>query len=205
MADGITDDSDLRDEQQGGDEPDEEDEVSILFREAEYRVVKLSDMHPAEYNPRYDLQPGDLNYDNLEKSIINNGLDRPIVYNQRTGNIVDGHQRYKILLAHGVESATCAVVDMSLEDEMLANVALNQAHGSFDDGRLQEMFTEMDLEGIDPGEMGMDIDEVEQIRSGLATLTDEQIFDPTKEPDKKPAMVKCPACGKKFEERENRV
>lgn len=184
---------------------DDQDLVEIILQEAEYRPVNLSDMNPAEYNPRFDLQPGDINYDNLEKSLLNNGLLRPIVWNQRTGNIIDGHQRYKILKAHGVERTMCAVVDKSMEDEKAANVALNRAHGSFENDLLQNMLEGMDLEGIDPGEMGFDADEIEHILSGFGTLSDDDIFDLTKEPEPKPLMITCPCCGKKFEERENRV
>ena len=63
-----------------------------IFREAEYRVVKLSDMHPADYNPRFDLQPGDINYDNLKASIMQNGLIQPLVWNPVTSGTPDFHR-----------------------------------------------------------------------------------------------------------------
>lgn len=178
----------------------------IILHEAEYREVKLADMHPAEYNPRYDLQPGDIEYDRLKKSITKNGLLQPIVWNEVTGNIVGGEQRWKVLSELGVESCTCAVVHMEDEnDEKAANLALNRAHGSFEDTLLQAMFKDMDLEDLDTEEMGFDADEVEHIMLGFGSMEDEDIFDLDMEPEKKPAMVKCPCCGKKFEERENRV
>lgn len=177
----------------------------IILQEAEYREVKLADMHPAEYNPRFDLKPGDIEYERLKKSIQKNGLLQPIVWNKRTGNIVGGEQRWKVLTEMGVESCIVAVVDKSIEDEMAANLALNRAHGNFEDDLLQAMFEGMDLDDLDPEEIGYDPDEIDHVLSGFGNLTDNDIFDFDLEPEKKPAMVKCPCCGKKFEERENRV
>ena len=50
------------------------------MREAEYRIVDLKDLHPAPYNPRFDLQDGDINLENLRASIEKNGLVQPIVW-----------------------------------------------------------------------------------------------------------------------------
>ena len=178
----------------------------IILREAEYREVLLADMHPSGYNPRYDLKPGDIEYERLRKSVIKNGLLQPIVWNEYNGNIVGGEQRWKILMEIGVVKCICAVTHIeNPEDEMAANLALNRAHGRFEDDLLQAMFEGMDLEDIDTEEMGYDPDEVEHVLSGFGNVDDDDIFDFSMEPDKKPAMVKCPCCGKKFEERENRV
>lgn len=176
-----------------------------LFREAEYQMVKLADMHPAEYNPRFDLQPGDIAYDRLKKSVILNGMIQPIVWNRRTGNIVGGHQRYKVLMELGATETICAVVDKSLEDEMAANLAMNKAKGRDDDERLRLMLEQMDMANVDLDAMGFDQGEVDHILAGMDTLTEDEIFDFSQEPEKKPPMIKCPCCGKKFEERENRV
>lgn len=177
----------------------------IILQEAEYREVKLSDMHPAEYNPRFDLKPGDIEYERLKMSIEKNGLLQPIVWNEETGNIIGGEQRWKIMTEMGVESCIAAVVRKSPEDEMAANLALNRAHGNFEDDLLQSMFEGMELDDIDPAEIGYDADEIKHVMEGFGNLSDDDIFDLDMEPEKKPAMVKCPHCGKKFEERENRV
>lgn len=175
------------------------------IQEAEYRVVKLEDMHPAEYNPRYDLQPGDLEYEQLRASVMANGFLQPIVWNQRTGNIVGGEQRFKVLSEMGVTEITCAVVDIPLEDEQEANINLNESQGRWEDELLQDMLSNMDVDSIDPMAMGFTSDELEHVLTGLDTLHDEGIFDMTMEPEKKPLMIKCPHCGKKFEEASNRV
>lgn len=176
-----------------------------IIQEATYQVVKFSDMHPADYNPRFDLKPGDINYEELRESITINGLLQPIVWNKRTGNIVGGEQRFKVLSEMGVTEAICAVVDKSLEEEKEANLALNEAHGSWEDDLLQDMLSTMDTSNINHLAMGFTKDEMEHIITGLDTLSDEGIFDMSLEPEKKPAMIKCPCCGKRFEEAINRV
>ena len=40
------------------------------------------------------------------------GYVEPIVWNKRTGNIVGGHQRYKILIDMGMQEVDCVVVDL---------------------------------------------------------------------------------------------
>ena len=177
-----------------------------IFREAEYRLVKLADMHPAPYNPRFDLQPGDIAYEDLKKSVIRHGLLQAILYNPITGNVVAGNQRYKILLDLGAEEVVCACYEYhTIEDEMAAAIALNKAQGRWETALLIQLFDTLDKDEIDYAAMGFTEDEVDHLYSGLDDLADEDIFDWSQEPDKKPPMITCPCCGKKFEERENRV
>lgn len=102
--------------------------------------VKLSQMNPAPYNPRADLQPGDPDYERIRMSLREFGYCDPLVYNEVTGNIVSGHQRYKILLAEGEEEVQCEVVHIeSPEDERALNVALNEANGDWDQAALSAL------------------------------------------------------------------
>ena len=175
------------------------------FREAEYKMVRLENMHPAEYNPRFDLQPGDIKYDNLKHSVMKNGLLQPIVYNPVTGNIVGGNQRYKILKELGAEQVMCAVIPyQTIEDEMAACIALNKAHGQWENALLIKLFQTMG-EDMDYNAMGFDKEEVDHLISGLDELEDSAIFDESKEPEKKEPTVKCPNCKKRFEEDKYRV
>ena len=68
----------------------------------EIRRVPVSKLNPAAYNPRKDLQPGDAEYQKLARSLEQFGCVEPVVWNERTGNVVGGHQRLKILLAAGL-------------------------------------------------------------------------------------------------------
>lgn len=52
---------------------------------------RLSELRPAEYNPRVPLQPEDKEYQDIKCSIEENGYLDPIVINY-DGTIIKGHQ-----------------------------------------------------------------------------------------------------------------
>lgn len=101
----------------------------------EHRIEtrRVADLVPADYNPR-KISPKAM--EGLKKSLAEFGAVQPIVVNERTGNIVGGHQRVKALAALGQVETTVIVVDLSLTREKALNVALNNPHisGEFDDG-----------------------------------------------------------------------
>ena len=55
---------------------------------------KLSELKPSTYNPR-QISPEQLKA--LEDSMEKFGYIDPLVWNKRTGNLVSGHQRLKVL------------------------------------------------------------------------------------------------------------
>lgn len=113
------------------------------------KVVKLADMNPAPYNPRKDLRPGDEEYQQIEQSIDRFGMVEPIVWNEVTGNIVGGHQRYKVLTARGEVETEASVVHLEDEqDEIALNLALNNAHGKNDDRKIKEVLKRLDEERL---------------------------------------------------------
>ena len=88
----------------------------------------LSWLHPAEYNPRVALKPGDEEYEKIKASIENFGFVDPIIA-IKDGTIIGGHQRYRILLDLGYDSADVVLVDKTKEEEKLLNIALNKVQG----------------------------------------------------------------------------
>jgi ParB-like chromosome segregation protein Spo0J len=67
----------------------------------EIRKVPISLLNAAPYNPRKDLQPGDPEYQKIARSIEKYGCVEPIIWNEKTGNVIGGHQRLKVLAATG--------------------------------------------------------------------------------------------------------
>lgn len=65
------------------------------------RRISVEKLKPAKYNPRKDLRPGDPAYEKIKRSLHDFGYVDPVIWNEVTGNIVGGHQRYKVLLARG--------------------------------------------------------------------------------------------------------
>lgn len=113
------------------------------------RTLKATDLHPAEYNPRKDLQPEDAEYQKLKRSIETFGYVEPIIWNEATGNVVGGHQRLKVLLEAGETDIECVVINVEEKDEKILNVLLNKVKGRWDIGRLSDLLQELD----DAGEM----------------------------------------------------
>ena len=67
----------------------------------------------------------------------------PIVWNTRTGNVVGGHQRLKVLSDRGDTMAPCVVVDLDQADEQVLNLALNRIRGDWDTEKLSQLVTEL--------------------------------------------------------------
>jgi len=84
--------------------------------------MKLSELKPAEYNPR---KITDEAFAGLGNSISRFGLLSHIVWNKRTGNIVGGHQRYKHLVEMGETETEVIVVDLDDNEEVALNITLN--------------------------------------------------------------------------------
>lgn len=143
------------------------------------QVVSIEKLNPAKYNPRIDLQPGDPEYEKLKKSIKEFGYVEPIVWNSRTGNIVGGHQRLKILIAEGYKEVNVSVVDLSDSQEKALNIALNKISGDWDQEKLNQIFKDLqDDVNIDIELTGFDIEEINQVVANFDTTeTEEDDFD----------------------------
>jgi len=85
----------------------------------------ISDLQPAPYNPRILLEPGDPGWEKLERSLSEFDLVQPIVWNRKTGHIISGHKRQRVLQHRGDGEVDVVVVELSLEREKALNVALN--------------------------------------------------------------------------------
>jgi hypothetical protein len=125
-------------------------------------VRKLSELNPAEYNPRQDLQPGDHEYEKIKRSIAEFGYVDPIIINS-DGTIIGGHQRFKILQSEGVTECEVSVVDLDKDREKALNIALNKTGGDWDMEKLKELIGEIDLSGLDATLTGFDQEEIKDL------------------------------------------
>ncbi len=165
------------------------------MEQLDIRQLHISDLNPAEYNPRKDLKPGDIEYEKLLRSMEEFGYVEPIVWNERTGNIVGGHQRLKILKQLGTELIDCVVVNLDEAREKALNIALNKISGEFDLPKLSEVLQELKLGGFDFTLTGFEDDEVDKLSQKMARLkgqlaeddfdvdkATEEIVEPTTKP-----------------------
>lgn len=103
----------------------------------------LSEITPADYNPRDDLQPGDPEWDALVASIETFGLVEPLVVNARTGRLISGHQRFAVLRHLGHDTAPVITVDLDDTKERQLNVAMNRLKGAWDDQALATLLDQI--------------------------------------------------------------
>ena len=155
----------------------------------EIRKIPIEKLNPAAYNPRKDLQPGDPEYEKLKRSMQEFGYVEPIVWNKRTGNIVGGHQRYKVLLDMGMSEVDCVVVDLDETKEKALNLALNKIQGDWDYLKLIDLLQELDTGEFDLELTGFDMGEIEDLIAQLHVpeeIVEDEVPEPPKEPITKP-------------------
>ena len=134
--------------------------------------VPITRLNPAAYNPRRDLQPGDPAYQTLARSMTRFGCVEPIIWNERTGNVVGGHQRLKVLIAAGKTELDVSVVNLSEEDEKALNLALNKISGEWDEEGLTRLLQELtETAGVDETLTGFDPGELDALLDSLSGVT----------------------------------
>lgn len=117
----------------------------------EIRKVKISEMKSPEYNPRKSVLEDPVFLERLTNSLERFGYIDPIIWNERTGNVVGGNQRLAVL-SQGMspeEELTVVVVDFDETEERAANIALNKVSGDWMETKLAELM--QDIKAQDPG------------------------------------------------------
>ncbi|MGI2294159.1 ParB N-terminal domain-containing protein [Paenibacillus sp. GXUN7292] len=169
------------------------------------QTIPINRINSAVYNPRIDLQPGDPEYEKLRRSIETFGYVEPIVWNERTGNMVGGHQRFKILKARGDTEAVVSVVDLDDQQERLLNLALNKVSGRWDEEALASLLEELQATGAELDLSGFDSDEINKLLADFAEPSADQLGDfqnrelDVDDFDESQFDCKCPRCGFVFD------
>lgn len=111
------------------------------------RRMQLADLKPASYNPRKDLQPGDPAYIKIKQSLETFGMVEPVIWNEKTGHVVSGHQRIKALCDIGETETDVVVINETLREEKKLNIILNRAKGRWDNEKLAPLMKELSERG----------------------------------------------------------
>jgi DNA modification methylase len=152
--------------------------------------IHTGKLNAAKYNPRKDLKPGDIEYEKLKQSIQTFGYVEPVLWNKRTGNIIGGHQRFKVLVELGYTEIDCVVLDMNLTDEKALNIALNKVSGDWDKDKLMLLIADLQGSDFDVSLTGFDSIELNALfKDSLKEDIKEDDFDVDAEL-KKPALSK---------------
>jgi len=132
--------------------------------------ISLDKLNPAPYNPR-EADEEDLML--LKKSLEEDGYVEPMVWNERTGNLVAGHQRFKILKKMGMKEIDVSVVNIPLEREKRLNLRLNKQAGKWNFTMLADMLMDLDTGAFDMDLTGFGNNEIE----GIMTWNSESIIE----------------------------
>lgn len=110
--------------------------------------IHRSRLLDAPYNPR---KINDRQRKALKKSLEDNGLLQPLVWNEATGNMVGGHQRLSQLdsiMRTDDYELDIAVVNLSEQEEIKANMVLNNQSlmGDFDFAKVNELANKFEFD-----------------------------------------------------------
>lgn len=128
------------------------------------KSIPVGKINPAPYNPRKDLKPSDAEYQKLKRSLAEFSCVEPLVWNERSGNLVGGHQRLKVMVAEfGAKTIQVSVVDLDDGAEKRLNLALNKVGGEWDPGRLAELLLDLRSAEAEMGATGFGDAEIESL------------------------------------------
>ena len=137
-----------------------------MKKTAELKVLPVSVLKPAEYNPRKKLKKGDKEYEKIKNSIEEFGFADPLVVNADM-TIIGGHQRLTVAMDLGYTEVPCAVVDIDKVREKALNIALNKITGAWDEQMLADLLTDLKEADYDLDWTGFEAAEVEQLFSNI--------------------------------------
>ena len=130
----------------------------------ELKMLSVSVLKPAEYNPRKKLKPGDKEYKKIKQSIEEFGFADPLVVNKDM-TIIGGHQRLSVAIDLGYTEVPCAVVDVDKTREKALNIALNKITGEWDEQMLADLITDLKEADYDLDYTGFDAPEIDALFS----------------------------------------
>lgn len=162
----------------------------------ELEKIKITDIHPAEYNPRTITENEKTK---LKNSIDNFGIVEPILINLHNNRIIGGHQRFTVLLDQYITDndfyAELNLLklnesygwvfpdnDITLESEDMEkalNLVLNNTKvmGSFDEEKLVKVFNELHESGFNTSLTGFNTDDISGFKGLNETTTVEEDFN----------------------------
>lgn len=145
--------------------------------------------HRSDYNPRKPIEKGSKFYTDLSDSLNQYGQVEELVYNLRTGNLVGGEQRSRVMFDDDPDAlAPVSLVDCDPDEEIHLCVQLNRLHNRFDDEKLAGVFQKLNAKDRFSAlkVTGFDRDDVAAIM---------QRFEETPNPETPQKNIVCPHCG----------
>lgn len=168
--------------------------MSDEIKEWDVRPVKTEDVIPMPDNERFIEQK---NMEGLKHSIRRFGLVELPIYNIRTKHLIGGHQRFYSMKEMGAETIDMLVVDFDEEEELAANLTMNnpEIQGDFTASTV-DLLNELEIKDKELFQnLNMDV-----LQKEVAKLVPKLPVTPTQElnlPNPDFDSV-CPCCGHKW-------
>lgn len=150
----------------------------------EIQKISVERLIPATYNPRKDLKPGDPEFEKLKRSVEEFGYVEPIIWNRRTGVVIGGHQRLKVLQHLGYTEVDCVVLDIDEQKEKALNVALNKISGEWDMPLLTALLKDLNEGGFDATITGFDVTELSAMFDDQSEIVEDDVPEVAPEEEK---------------------
>ena len=158
----------------------------------ELKEIRITDIVPSHYNPR---KISNTEYNKLSRSIDEFGIVDPIIINLRNNHIIGGHQRYDVLMdeymADNEKYAELQLIQLGdigwvfpttdlkvkdLQHEKALNIALNKISGEWDTTKLNDLFNDLSVDGLDLSLTGFDKLEIKNLFSDV-DINNESYYD----------------------------
>lgn len=157
--------------------------------------VRFSDVAPMPDNERHIEKR---NMEGLRACIEKFGLVELPVFNRSTGHLIAGHQRFYTLKEMGRTESDMIVVELSDEDEVAANLALNNPHiqGEWTEGA-SNLLQSLEADDISLYH-ALNMDALQRDVNGLMPKIPDVSLDaevPMPDPE---WDTRCPCCGNKW-------
>jgi len=127
--------------------------------------VPISALRPDPANPR---RIGEAELESLTRSIKQFGMVSPIVVRQEDKVVIGGHQRLVAARKLGYKTVPVIYLDISQEQALVLNLALNRISGAFDQELLARLLSELKaLPDVDISLTGFSDEELKKMLKGL--------------------------------------
>ena len=133
--------------------------------EVAIEYVPIDELRPDPANPRR-ISRAEL--ESLTRSLREFGFVDPVIVRREDRTVIGGHQRLLAARRLGMKTVPVVLVDLSVEQARLLNLALNKISGSWDQELLARLLADLEpVEGIDLTLSGFGEDEVAKLLKSL--------------------------------------
>jgi len=127
--------------------------------------LPIDSLHPDAANPR---RISDAELEALTRSIGQFGFLDPVIARREDRVVIGGHQRLLAARRLGMKTVPVVLVDLTLEQARLLNVALNKISGTWDEELLARLLADLKpIDGLDLTLTGFEEDELEKLLRSL--------------------------------------